>query len=56
LEGKASRGDVILGQTELLKRCTSGDLDLCGDNIDARNLLGDGMLDLTMELLAAAPR
>lgn len=35
-----------MGQTELLKRCTSGDLDLSSNDIDTRDFLGDGVLDL----------
>ena len=37
---------MVLSQTELLERCTSGDLDLSCDNIDTSNLLGDGVFDL----------
>jgi hypothetical protein len=46
LEGEASCGDVVLSQAELLKGCTGGDLDLCGDDIDARDFFGDRVLDL----------
>jgi hypothetical protein len=48
LEGKAASRDVVLGQSELLEGGTCGDLDLCGHNIDARDLFGNGMLDLTV--------
>ena len=37
---------MVLGQTKLLKRCTSGDLDLSCNDIDTRDFLGDGVLDL----------
>jgi hypothetical protein len=37
---------VVLGQTKLLKRCTSGDLDLSCNDIDTCDFLGDGVLDL----------
>lgn len=46
LEGETTRGDVILCEAELLEGRTSGDLDLGSHNIDARDLLSDGMLDL----------
>jgi hypothetical protein len=37
---------MVLGQTELLERCTSSDLDLCRNNIDTSDLFGNGVLDL----------
>jgi len=46
LEGEATGRDVILSQAELLKRCACSNLDLCRDNIDSSNFLGDGVLDL----------
>ena len=46
LDGETADGDTILGQAELLERCASGDLDLGGNNIDAGDLFGDGVLDL----------
>ena len=46
LEGKASCGDVVLGQAKLLERCTCCDLNLCRNNVDTGDLLGDGVLDL----------
>lgn len=46
LEGKTSRGDVILSQTKLLERRASCDLNLCCYNIDTCDFLGDGVLDL----------
>jgi hypothetical protein len=49
LEGKATCGDVVLGQTELLKGSTRSNLDLCSDDIDTGDFLGDGVLDLTMD-------
>jgi hypothetical protein len=52
LERKAACRDMILGQTELLERCTCGDLDLSCNDIDACNFLGDSVLDLTMIVLA----
>jgi hypothetical protein len=49
LEGKATCGDVVLGQTKLFEGSTSSNLDLCGDDIDTGDFLGDGVLDLTMD-------
>jgi hypothetical protein len=46
LERKAASRDVVLGQTELLERGTGGDLDLCCYDIDTRDFLGDGVLNL----------
>jgi hypothetical protein len=46
LEGETACGDVVLGQTKLLKRGTGCDLNLSRDNIDTRDLLGDGVLNL----------
>jgi hypothetical protein len=46
LECETACGDVVLSQTKLLKRCTSGDLNLSCDNIDTSDLFGDGVLDL----------
>ena len=46
LEGETTCGDVVLGQTKLLERCTSGDLDLSCHNINTSDLLSDGVLDL----------
>lgn len=46
LEGKASCGDVVLSQAKLFKRCTCCDLNLCRNNVDTGDLLGDGVLDL----------
>lgn len=37
---------MVLGETKLLERDASGDLDLSGDNVDTGDLLGDGVLDL----------
>ena len=51
LEGKASGGDVVLSQAELLEGGASGDLDLGGDDVDAGDFLGDGVLDLAVILL-----
>ena len=38
--------DGILGETELRERNTGGNLNLRCDNVNARNLLGDRVLDL----------
>ena len=46
LEGEAAGRDVVLRETELLERCTSRDLDLRSDDVDARNFFRDGMFDL----------
>ena len=46
LEGKAAGGDVILCEAELLERGSGGNLDLSGNDVDAGNFFGDGMLDL----------
>ena len=42
----AGRGDLLLKQTELCKRGAAGDGDLCLDQIDAKDRLGHGVLDL----------
>lgn len=39
LNGKATLGDCLLSETELRERSTRGDLDLCGDDVDARDFL-----------------
>src|SRR5690242_1362678 len=46
LEGETASGDVVLGQTELLKGRTSSNLDLSSDNVDTSDLLCDGVLNL----------
>ena len=46
LDGETTSGDTVLGQTKLLERSTSSNLDLSGDNVDARDFLGDGVLHL----------
>jgi len=46
LEGKASCGDVVLGQAKLLERCACCNLDLCRDDVDTGDLLGNSVLDL----------
>lgn len=46
LEGKTASRDVILSQTELLKGSACGNLDLCGNNIDASDFFGNGVLNL----------
>lgn len=48
LEGKASRGDVILGQTKLFQGSTGSDLNLCSYNIDTCDFFCDGVLDLAI--------
>ena len=47
LNGVASSRDAILGDAELLQRRPGGDLNLRRDDVDAGDLLGHGMLDLT---------
>ena len=47
LEGKATSGDVVLGEAKLLEGRTCGDLDLGSDDVNAGDLFGDGVLDLT---------
>jgi hypothetical protein len=46
LDSVPSLGDVGLDEAEGLKRGSGGDLDLCGDNVDAGDLFGNGVLDL----------
>lgn len=46
LEGETASGDVVLGQTELLKGRTSSNLDLSSDDVDTSDLLCDGVLNL----------
>jgi hypothetical protein len=46
LEGETTCGDVVLSQTKLLERRTSGDLNLSSNDIDTSDLLSDGVLDL----------
>ena len=46
LEGEATGGDVVLCEAELLERGAGSNLDLSGNNVDAGNFFGDGMLDL----------
>ena len=43
LNGKATLGDGLLSETELGERCTSSDLNLCRNNVDARDLLWSAM-------------
>ena len=52
LECKAAGGNVILGQTELSQGGASSDLNLRRYNVDTRDFLSDGMLDLTMKLVS----
>ena len=42
---------MVLSQAELLEGGASGDLDLGGDDVDAGDFLGDGVLDLAVILL-----
>lgn len=46
LNCETADGDAVLGQAQLLERGTRSNLDLGCDNINAGNLLGDGMLNL----------
>ena len=46
LHGEAADGDAVLGQVEVRQRGAGGHLDLRGHDVDARDLLGDGVLDL----------
>lgn len=48
LEGETTDRDPVLCEAELFERGTSSDLNLRGDNVDAGNLLGDGVLDLAV--------
>ena len=41
---------MVLGQTELLKGCTSGNLDLRRNNIDTGDFLGDCVLYLNTRI------
>lgn len=50
LNGEAASRNAVLGKTELLQRGTGSNLNLCCDNIDACNFLGNGVLDLTGNL------
>ena len=49
LEGKATSRYAILRETELLKRCTSCNLYLCSHNINAGNLFGNCVFNLTAQ-------
>ena len=44
-----------MGEAKLLERRTCCDLDLGSDNVDAGDLFGDGVLDLTGTESAVAP-
>lgn len=46
LNGKSSSVNVVLGEAELSEGDTCGNLDLSRDNVDARDLFGDCVLDL----------
>lgn len=46
LDGKSAGRDAVLGQAKLRKGSAGGDLNLGGDNVDASNFLGNGVLDL----------
>lgn len=46
LDRVATLGDCLLREAELGERRSSSDLDLGGDDIDSRDLLRDGVLDL----------
>lgn len=46
LNGKATSGNSVLGKTKLSQSSASGDLNLGGDNVDASDLFGNGVLDL----------
>lgn len=46
LDRITSLGDAVLCETELRQRSTSCDLDLGGNDVDAGDLLRDGVLDL----------
>jgi hypothetical protein len=46
---------MVLGQTELFQGCASSDLNLGSYNVDTRDFLGDGVLDLTVKSLETIP-
>lgn len=46
LDGETPGGDAVLCEAELGECCAGGDLNLGGDNVDACDLLGNGVLDL----------
>jgi hypothetical protein len=46
---------MVLGQTELFQGCASSDLNLGSYDIDTRDFLGDGVLDLTVKSLETIP-
>lgn len=46
LDGETTSRDALLRQAQLLERGTGSNLDLGGDDINTRDLFGDGVLDL----------
>jgi hypothetical protein len=46
LESEAASRDVVLSETELFQGSTRSDLNLRSDDVDAGDLLGDGVLHL----------
>jgi len=50
LDGETPGGDSVLGEAKLLQGGACGDLDLCRDDIDAGDLLRNGVLDLTVAI------
>lgn len=54
LEGEATDGDAVLGEAKLFERCAGGNLNLRRDDIDAGDLFGDGVFDLTKARLVSS--
>lgn len=50
LNGKPASRNAVLGQAQLGEGSTSGNLDLRCDDVDAGDLFGDGVLDLTVKM------
>lgn len=46
LDSETTSGNAVLGETKLAQSSTSGNLDLSSDDVDASDLLSDGVLDL----------
>jgi hypothetical protein len=56
LNGEAAGRDLVLREAKLGERGTRSDLDLRRDNVDAGDLFGDGVLDLTARVSATYNR
>lgn len=46
LDSETTSGDAVLGKAKLCEGCTSSDLDLGCDDVDAGDFFGNGVLDL----------